>query len=102
MKINNSQIAWKLWGVTMMKKLVLSGRKIFMLVMVCCKALAFALLSLAMQGISMGVAYAIWMGSGACGGVLVGILFFAESRSAAKLFFIGVIIASAVGFKLLG
>ncbi len=56
---------------------------------------------MAMQGIAMATAYAIWTGIGAAGGVLVGVVFFKESKNAKKLFFIALIIISVVGLKAL-
>ncbi len=64
--------------------------------------LSFSLLSLAMQEITMATAYAIWTGIGAGGGVLIGILFFKESKNLKKLLFITLIIASVIGLKAIG
>lgn len=89
-------------GVITMKKYSLSGARIFLLGMLIQFALSFSFLSLAMQGIAMATAYAIWTGIGAAGGVAVSILFFGESKSLKKLFFIALIIASVVGLKLVG
>lgn len=89
-------------GVIMLKKYSLSGAKIFLLGIFAQFILSFSFLSLAMQGIAMATAYAIWTGIGAAGGVAVSILFFGESKSAKKLFFITLIIASVVGLKLVG
>ncbi|WP_301095749.1 SMR family transporter, partial [Helicobacter japonicus] len=47
-------------------------------------------------------AYAIWTGIGAGGGVLVGVVFFKESKNIKKLFFITLIIASVIGLKAIG
>ncbi|MCX2717931.1 multidrug efflux SMR transporter [Helicobacter sp. MIT 21-1697] len=88
-------------GVILMKKYSLTGREIFAFGMLVQFLLSFAFLSLAMQGIAMATAYAIWTGIGAAGGVLVGIWFFKESKSVKKLFFIALIIISVVGLKAL-
>ncbi|MDA3129994.1 DMT family transporter [Aliibacillus thermotolerans] len=61
----------------------------------------FFFLSLAMQEIPLGTAYAIWTGLGAVGAVLVGILFFQESAGWKRLLFLSFIIAGAVGLKIL-
>lgn len=89
-------------GVFMMKNFALTKKKIYLLAIGSLFIISFGLLSTAMQGISMGVAYAIWTGIGAGGGVLVGILFFKEQSSFAKLFFIALIIFSSIGLKLFG
>ncbi|TLD97596.1 multidrug efflux SMR transporter [Helicobacter jaachi] len=89
----------EIFGVIAMKKFTQTRRKIFILALIAQFALSFGLLSLAMQGISMGTAYAIWTGIGAGGGVIVGLLFFKESASVAKLFFLFLILASSVGLK---
>lgn len=86
-------------GVITMKKYTLSGRNIFLLAILVQFMLSFALLSLAMQEIAMATAYAIWTGIGAGGGVLVGVVFFKESKNIKKLFFITLIIASVIGLK---
>ncbi len=54
-----------------------------------------------MQNIAMSVAYAIWTGAGTAGGVMIGVLFYKESKSFLKLFLITVIIACTVGLKFL-
>jgi len=91
----------EIFGVITMKKLVSTGKKIFLLVILVQFALSFGFLSLAMREIPMATAYAIWTGIGAGGGVIVGILFFKENKSFAKLFFLFLILASSVGLKLL-
>ncbi len=87
-------------GVITLKKYSLSGAKIFLLGMFIQFALSFSFLSLAMQEIAMATAYAIWTGIGAAGGVAVSTLFFGESKSFKKLFFIALIIFAVVGLKL--
>src|SRR5690625_4356400 len=61
----------------------------------------FYFLSLAMQGIPMGTAYAVWTGLGAAGAVLMGILFFKESADWRRLLFLACIICGAAGLKLM-
>ncbi|GKW46189.1 multidrug efflux SMR transporter [Planococcus sp. NCCP-2050] len=65
-------------------------------------ALSFYLLSLALTEIAVGTGYAVWTGIGAAGSVVVGMLFFKESRQPAKLFFLTCIIAGVVGLKIFG
>ncbi|RNF38561.1 DMT family transporter [Planococcus salinus] len=65
-------------------------------------ALSFYLLSVALTDLAVGTGYAIWTGIGAAGSVVVGMLFFQESRQPAKLFFLSCIIAGVVGLKIFG
>lgn len=63
---------------------------------------SFALLSIAMNTISMGTAYAIWTAIGTVGGTLVGMLFYGESRQVRRIFFLCLVIGAVVGLKLIG
>nr|WP_280922240.1 multidrug efflux SMR transporter [Ammoniphilus resinae] len=63
--------------------------------------LSFSFLSLAMKGISMGTAYAVWSGIGTVGSTLVGMYRYGEPKDARRLFFIAMIIGSVVGLKLI-
>ncbi|MGH1601009.1 DMT family transporter [Campylobacter majalis] len=92
---------FEIFGVIMMKNLALTGKKKFLLFIAVLFMFSFSLLSYAMREISMGIAYAIWTGIGASGGVMVGILFYNESKNAKKIFFITIIIACSVGLKFL-
>ena len=53
----------------------------------------------ALQLVPVGTAYAVWAGIGAAGTVFAGIVFFAEPATAARLFFIGVIVAGIIGLR---
>lgn len=63
-------------------------------------AASFLLLARAMQVLPVGTAYAIWVGIGALGTVLLGILMFGESASPARLVSIVLLLAGLVGLKL--
>lgn len=58
------------------------------------------LLGLAMKSLPVGTAYAVWVGVGAVGTALLGMLLFAEPASAARLASLGLIVAGIVGLKL--
>ncbi len=88
-------------GVIVMKQLVLTKNKFYLLIFIICFALSFSFLSLSMQNIAMTVAYSIWTGAGTAGGVIVGVLFYKESKSFLKIFLIALIIACTVGLKIL-
>lgn len=62
--------------------------------------LSFYSLSHALKDIQIGVGYAVWAGIGAVGSVLVGMIFFKESRGILKMLFISLIIIGIVGLKL--
>jgi len=63
--------------------------------------LSFLFLTLSLEKLPMGTAYAIWTGIGAAGSAIIGIVFYKESKNAARLFCIAVIIASVIGLKLI-
>jgi quaternary ammonium compound-resistance protein SugE len=63
--------------------------------------LSFVFLSQALKTLPLGTAYAVWVGIGAAGTALAGILFFGEPRHAAQLFCFALIIAGVVGLKVL-
>ena len=58
------------------------------------------LLAKAVQTIPIGTAYPVWTGIGAVGTVAVGIIFFHEPVTFARIFFICTLIASIVGLKM--
>ena len=61
--------------------------------------LSFYLLAVAMRDIPMGTAYAVWTGIGATGVAILGILWFKEPVSLARLGFIAMIVAGIIGLK---
>jgi len=63
-------------------------------------AASLGLLSLAMKSLPAGTAYAVWMGIGAAGTVLVGIFLFDEPANLLRLVSVGLILAGVAGLKL--
>lgn len=61
--------------------------------------LSMGLLAKATQSIPLGTAYPVWTGIGAVGTVLIGIIFFKEPATFARIFFISTLILSIVGLK---
>ncbi len=61
---------------------------------------SFIMLSYALKTLPVGTAYAVWVGIGAGGVALLGILVFGESASPVRLACIALIIAGIVGLKL--
>ena len=58
------------------------------------------LLAMAARTIPIGTAYAIWVGIGAVGAVILGIILFDEPRDFARMLFVALLIVSLVGLKL--
>ena len=63
-------------------------------------AISVALLSYAMKSLPVGTAYAIWVGIGAVGTAILGIVLFGEAASPGRLLSLGLIISGIVGLKL--
>jgi quaternary ammonium compound-resistance protein SugE len=63
-------------------------------------ALSVVLLACSLKTLPVGTAYAVWTGIGAVGTALLGMLLFGESREAARLVSIGLIVAGILGLKL--
>jgi quaternary ammonium compound-resistance protein SugE len=62
---------------------------------------SFALLAQATRVIPLGIGYAVWVGVGAVGTILVGRLFFGEALSGAQLLLLALLIGSIAGLRLL-
>jgi quaternary ammonium compound-resistance protein SugE len=58
------------------------------------------LLGLAMRSLPVGTAYAVWVGIGAVGTAILGIVLFGESASTARVVSLGLIVAGIIGLKL--
>ncbi len=58
------------------------------------------LLGLAMKTLPVGTSYAVWVGVGAVGTAILGMVLFGEPASAGRLFSLGLIVAGIVGLKL--
>ncbi|GAB3062661.1 MULTISPECIES: DMT family transporter [Micrococcales] len=57
-------------------------------------------LSVALKGIDVGIGYAVWAGIGAIGAALLGPVFFDETLTMTKAFWLAVIIGGVVWLKL--
>tara|TARA_R110001583_G_scaffold194720_3_gene366658 strand:- start:208936 stop:209319 length:384 start_codon:yes stop_codon:yes gene_type:complete len=62
--------------------------------------LSLGMLGVAMKTLPIGTAYAVWVGVGAVGTAIFGIVLFGESASAGRLISLGLIIAGVIGLKL--
>jgi len=58
------------------------------------------LLALALRGIPVGTAYAVWTGIGVVGTALLGVVLFAEPATVPRLASIALIVAGIAGLKL--
>lgn len=58
------------------------------------------LLAIALRTIPLGTGYAVWVGIGAVGTAIAGMILFGESKSVARLVCILLIVAGIVGLKL--
>ena len=58
------------------------------------------LLSVAARTLPIGTAYAVWVGIGAAGAAVLGMVLFGEPRGAGRLFFLGLLVVSIAGLKL--
>jgi quaternary ammonium compound-resistance protein SugE len=58
------------------------------------------LLGIAMKALPVGTAYAVWVGIGAVGTAILGIILLNESANPARLVSLGLIVAGIVGLKL--
>jgi quaternary ammonium compound-resistance protein SugE len=59
------------------------------------------LLAIAARSLPIGTAYAVWVGIGAAGTAILGMVLFGESRELLRLACVGLIIAGVIGLRLL-
>lgn len=62
--------------------------------------LSFWLLERAQRDIPLGTAYAVWVGIGAAGTAIVGMLFFHETTDSVRLALLFVLVVTIIGLKL--
>ncbi|WP_145410904.1 DMT family transporter [Paenibacillus xylanexedens] len=87
-------------GVLMINKLHQDRNLVSLILLIAGFGLSFWFLSLAMETLPMGTAYAVWTGIGASGGAILGMIFYGEPRNALRIVFITMVLGSAVGLKL--
>jgi quaternary ammonium compound-resistance protein SugE len=61
---------------------------------------SFVMLSVALKSLPVGTAYAVWVGIGALGVALAGILALGESASTLRLAFLALILVGIIGLKM--
>ncbi len=62
--------------------------------------ISLGLLGIAMKSLPVGSAYAVWVGVGAIGTALLGIMLFGEAVTAARLISLAFILAGIIGLRL--
>jgi quaternary ammonium compound-resistance protein SugE len=62
-------------------------------------AVSVYLLSIAAKSLPIGTAYAVWVGIGAAGTAVLGMYLFGETRDAARILCLALIVAGAIGLK---
>jgi quaternary ammonium compound-resistance protein SugE len=60
---------------------------------------SLVLLSIAARTLPIGTAYAVWVGIGAAGAVILGIVLLGEPLTAARLAFLALLLVAIVGLK---
>lgn len=63
-------------------------------------AISVWLLALAARSLPVGTAYAVWVGIGAVGAAILGILLFGEPITPGRAFFLALLVVSLVGLRL--
>jgi quaternary ammonium compound-resistance protein SugE len=61
---------------------------------------SMVLLSIAARTLPVGTAYAVWVGIGAAGAAVLGIVLLGEPVTAARLFFLALLLVAIVGLKM--
>ncbi|HYH98707.1 quaternary ammonium compound efflux SMR transporter SugE [Hyalangium sp.] len=61
---------------------------------------SMVLLSLAARSLPIGTAYAVWVGIGALGAAVLGMVLFKEPVTAARILFLALLLTSIIGLKL--
>jgi quaternary ammonium compound-resistance protein SugE len=76
-------------------------RKVPSVIVVSTALLSFWLLALAMKVLPVGTAYAVWVGIGAAGAAVFGMLLYQEPASIGRIVCLGLIVAGVIGLKLI-
>ena len=62
--------------------------------------LSVVLLGIAMKSLPVGTSYAVWVGIGAVGTAILGMVLFGEPATAGRLASLGLVVAGIVGLKM--
>jgi quaternary ammonium compound-resistance protein SugE len=66
---------------------------------IACMIASLGLLGLATKALPIGTAYAVWVGIGAVGAAVMGIVVFGEPLTMARALFMALLVASIIGLK---
>ncbi|MDQ7113044.1 SMR family transporter [Staphylococcus simulans] len=92
---------FEILGVILLNELNRTGKKFYIVLLGIAFIFSFSILSLAMNSIPMGTAYAIWTGIGTGGGAIISMIFYNESKNIWRILCIVLIVVSSVGLKLI-
>jgi small multidrug resistance pump len=95
-------IAFEICGTTALKLSAGLSRATPTAVVACAYPLSFAALALALRGIDLSIAYAVWSGVGTAIVALIGICWFGEAAGVGKLLSLALIVAGVAGLHLSG
>lgn len=95
-------ILFEIAGTTFMKLSNGFQALIPSLMVFACYAVSFSLMILALKGIDLGVAYAVWAGVGTAMIALIGVVIFGEVMTPLKLASLALVVIGVVGLKLSG
>lgn len=76
------------------------SKPLWSLVTVVTLAASIALLAAAARTLPIGTAYAVWVGIGAFGAAVLGMVLFREAVTVPRLVFLGLLLVSVLGLKL--
>ncbi|MBI5974598.1 DMT family transporter [Staphylococcus canis] len=93
--------SFEVLGVYWLNQYAIKVQKRFIILLAITFALSLWFLSISMRTIPMGTAYAVWTGIGTVGGTVLGMIAYHESKHFLRIFFIFLIIVSAIGLKLI-
>lgn len=93
------EVAWAV-GLKLSRGLDLTARPVHTVLTVSAMAASVILLGLAARHLPIGTAYAIWVGIGAAGTAIAGMMLFDEPATLARIAAIAVIVGGVVGLKL--
>ncbi|MGY3716857.1 DMT family transporter [Sutcliffiella cohnii] len=87
-------------GVTGMQVMVKGQKLKGFLIILIGFIISFTFLSLAMETVPLGVAYAVWTGIGTVGSAIIGMLYYGESKDKLRIFFIILVVVAVIGLRL--
>jgi paired small multidrug resistance pump len=87
-------------GVNGMQQIAAGKIKRGLIVLLVGFSISLSLLSIAMETIPLGVAYAVWTGIGTAGSIIIGMLFYNDSADRKRIFYLSFIFIAVIGLRL--